>query len=295
MGQSDSQRETARADDPLESWLESFLAEQYESGTSLSADSLIASMSHADSTMQLLQQVWHPGTTSETPPASGPGDGSSANAAKSFGRFRIERLLGQGGMGNVFLAFDPILDRRVALKVPHPEFVLSANSRQRFLREAQAAGMMRHPHIVGVYESGVAEGVCYIASEYCEGVTLREWLREQDVVAPNTAAHIVADLAGAVVHSHEKGVIHRDLKPSNIMMEPVATEATKASITAAHQFGVLPRIMDFGLARVSSPDDAAAALTRTGAALGSAEYMAPSKLKALRIQLVWRPTSMHWE
>ena len=100
-------------------------------------------------------------------------------AAGQFGRFRILRTLGQGGFGIVFLAWDPALRRQVALKVPQPEALVTPEARKRFRREAQAAAGLDHPNIVPVYETGHVGTVAYIASAYCPGPTLAEWLARQ--------------------------------------------------------------------------------------------------------------------
>src|SRR4051794_34018664 len=98
---------------------------------------------------------------------------------RHFGRFEILRELGRGGFGVVFLAIDPTLGRKVALKVPRPEALIAPEIRRRFLREAEASSRLDHPHIVPVYEVGQEGAVSYIASAYCEGITLAEWLRQR--------------------------------------------------------------------------------------------------------------------
>ena len=138
---------------------------------------------------------------------------------RRFGRFQILRTLGQGGFGIVFLAWDPAHRRQVALKVPQPETLMTPEARKRFQREAHAAAGLDHPNIVPVYETGSVGSVTYIAAAYCPGPTLADWLASQTQPVPaRDAARLVATLARAVEHAHERGVLHRDLKPSNILL-----------------------------------------------------------------------------
>ncbi len=148
-------------------------------------------------------------------------------ASGQFGRFRILQTLGQGGFGIVFLAWDATLRRRVALKVPQPETLVSPEARKRFVREARAAAGLDHPNIVPVYETGSVGPVAYIAAAYCPGPTLASWLvRQARPVPVRDAAELAATLARAVEHAHERGVLHRDLKPSNILLQRRVEEAS---------------------------------------------------------------------
>ena len=136
-----------------------------------------------------------------------------------MGRFEILDVLGQGGFNRVFLARDPRLDRLVALKVPRPSAIADEASRRRFQREATAAAVLGHPAIVPIFEAGTAGPITYIAFGYCDGQTLSQWFAEQDqTVDPAEAARIVARLAEATEHAHQRGVIHRDLKPANVLI-----------------------------------------------------------------------------
>jgi WD40 repeat protein len=216
-----------------------------------------------------------------------------SSPAQQFGRFQIERELGRGGCGVVFLAFDPTLRRRVALKLPRPEALASPELRARFVREAKATAGLDHPHIVPVYEAGEHGPVWYIASAYCEGPTLAAWLKEQqEPVPPRAAASLLALLAGAVQHAHSRGILHRDLKPSNILLVSggVVSEWSDAPGTTTHHSPLtthLPKIADFGLAKIRDVDQQAATLpgmaagadapTRTGVLLGTPRYMAPEQ------------------
>ena len=141
--------------------------------------------------LHLLERVW---------PRYRAADGQPPGLTR-IGRFEIERLLGQGGFGIVYLARDPTLGRWVALKIPRMHALLRPEFLERFRREARAAGGLDHPHIVPVYEAGEADGVCYIAAAYCQGPTLSAWLKEQaSGVPPRTAAQLVP-VADAVAYA----------------------------------------------------------------------------------------------
>jgi WD40 repeat protein/serine/threonine protein kinase len=151
---------------------------------------------------------------SAPPPAAPPG-------GAQLGRFHIRKELGRGGCGVVFLAFDPVLRREVALKVPRPEVLVSPALRSRFLREAQAAAGLDHPYLVSVYEAEEIGPVCYIASAYCDGPTLANWLKSHAGPVPaDKAAMLIAALAEGIAHAHDRGILHRDLKPSNVLLSP---------------------------------------------------------------------------
>jgi WD40 repeat protein len=187
---------------------------------------------------------------------------------RRVGRFVLRRELGRGGFGVVYLAEDPRLGRLVALKVPRPELPWTDERRRRFLREAEAAAPLDHPGLVPLYEAGEADGVCYLASAYCEGPTLAAWLRGRDaLVEVSAAAALVAALADAAHHAHERGVVHRDLKPANVLLQ-----REPDGVGVFH--GLSPRVTDFGLAKVLP---AAGDPTASGAVLGTPAYLSPEQ------------------
>jgi predicted Ser/Thr protein kinase len=178
-----------------------------------------------------------------------------------LGRYVIESVLGKGAMGVVYLARDPVIGRRVALKtLAIPSDAEEAEEfRKRFLREAQAAGMLNHPGIVTVHDAGVDDetGLSFIAMEYIEGRSLRDFLRAGHGFAFSEVARIGAALAGALDYAHSKGVVHRDIKPANILFTPQG----------------LAKIADFGVARLETSN-----LTATGQFIGTPNYMSPEQV-----------------
>jgi serine/threonine protein kinase len=214
--------------------------------------------------------------------------GCTAHADR-FGRFLIQHALGQGGFGIVFRAWDPALERDVALKVPQPESVFTAEAHQRFLQEARAAAGLDHPNIIPVYEIGRVGSVSYIATAFCPGPTLASWLERQSGFVPERdAAFLVATLALAVQHAHERGVLHRDLKPGNILLQPARNEV----LVRTDQFALVdcqPRITDFSLANVAG---ASIIDSRTGSPFGSPPYMAPEQAQG-RLAAIGPPTDVY--
>ncbi|OJH36783.1 serine/threonine-protein kinase [Cystobacter ferrugineus] len=175
-----------------------------------------------------------------------------------IGRYRILEELGSGGMSVVYKGLDTALDREVAVKVLHPHLAHKSESRQRLAREARAVARLHHPNILEVFDFS-AEGAreAFLVTEYVRGRTLKEYVDGQGPMEPpELAAMIVHEIAAALAHAHEAGVIHRDLKPENVMVR---------------EDGVL-KLMDFGIARLL---DAEERMTLTGALVGSPAHMAP--------------------
>jgi WD40 repeat protein/serine/threonine protein kinase len=208
----------------------------------------------------------------------------------NLGRFQIRRELGRGGCGVVFLAYDPLLGREVALKVPRAEVLLTPEARERFQREARAASTLDHPNLVPVHEAGAVGPVCFLVTAYCPGPTLAAWLKERAEPVPfRVAALLVAALADAAEHAHQRGVVHRDLKPSNVLLVPASGGGPggerppaepganrKKAPPAEPGASWVPRVTDFGLAKLMA-EGTHTGQTRTGAVVGTVGYMAPEQ------------------
>lgn len=173
------------------------------------------------------------------------------------GRYQIVRHLARGGMAEVYLARDLLLDRPVALKVLFPEFATDRSFVERFRREARSAANLNHPNIVSIYDWGEEEGTYFIVMEYVDGLTLRDVIRRQGPLLASRAAEIGADIAAALHFAHVGGVVHRDVKPGNVL------------ITASQV-----KVTDFGIARAGDP---AESLTQAGAVMGTATYFSPEQ------------------
>src|SRR5687768_10188936 len=162
------------------------------------------------------------------------------------GRYELVRKLARGGMAEVFLARDLLLDRPVALKVLYPELSRDPTFVERFRREAQAAANLSHPNIVSIYDWGEEDGTYFIVMEYIEGRTLGQIIRGEGPLLADRAAEIGADVAGALAFAHRSGVVHRDVKPGNVLISPNGQV----------------KVTDFGIARAANSDQD---LTQTGA------------------------------
>src|SRR3712207_3364966 len=173
-------------------------------------------------------------------------------------RYRLVRPLGSGGMADVYLAHDSILDRDVALKVMSTRYASDDEFVERFKREAQSAAALSHANIVSIFDRGESEdGTYYIAMEYLPGGTLKDKIMSRGALPPRTAAAVALQIAEALCAAHERGVIHRDIKPHNILI----TESGDVKVT------------DFGIARAGS----SSTMTRTGSILGTAHYTSPEQ------------------
>jgi serine/threonine protein kinase len=186
-----------------------------------------------------------------------------------LGRYEVVRELGKGAMGIVYLAKDPLIGRLVALKTIRASGNVDEDEakefQQRFIREAQAAGILNHPAIVTVHDIGTDEsGTSFIAMEYVEGQNLKEILSQGRALSFDQIADLISQVADALDFAHAKGIVHRDVKPANVIM----VEGNRAKIT------------DFGIAKIASSQ---ANLTTTGQFLGTPNYMAPEQIKGLPV------------
>src|SRR5215210_2281048 len=174
------------------------------------------------------------------------------------GRYLLERSLGSGGMGEVYLAHDEVLDRDVALKMLMSHYAGDEEFAERFLREARSAASLSHPNIVQVYDRGETEdGISYIAMEYVPGGTLKELIDERAPFGAREAAGVAARISLALEAAHERGVIHRDIKPQNVL------------VTSSYDL----KVTDFGIARAAS----AVTNSASGTVFGTAGYISPEQ------------------
>jgi serine/threonine-protein kinase len=178
----------------------------------------------------------------------------------TLGRFRILESIGAGGMGRVYLAEDPLLGRKLAVKVLPPEVTHDPERRERLLHEARAASALNHPNIVVVHDLGESDGVLYMAMELIDGVSLRQWARERPRT-PVDVVRLIRQATAALQVAHAAGLVHRDLKPENMLVR---------------KDGIL-KILDFGLARSLTPGEGRTA-TIPGTVLGTAPYMSPEQV-----------------
>ncbi len=180
------------------------------------------------------------------------------------GRYELIRRIARGGMAEVFLAHDQLLDRPVALKVLFPELSIDRAFVERFRREAQSAANLSHPNIVSVYDWGEEDGTYFIVMEFVSGHSLSAVIRQDGSLLPDRAASIGADVAAALAFAHRNGVIHRDVKPGNVLIDD------EGSV----------KVTDFGIARAKGADEG---LTQTGAVMGTATYFSPEQAEGTAV------------
>jgi len=194
----------------------------------------------------------------------------SENSVVLGGRYRLGKILGTGGMAEVFLAEDTRLHRTVAVKVLRSDLARDASFQERFRREAHSAASLNHPSIVAVYDTGEEQQstitgaeitIPYIVMEYVQGRTLREYIDPENPMPAAQAGEIMAALLSALEYSHRAGIVHRDIKPGNIMIDEAGAV----------------KVMDFGIARAIA--DATSAMTATQAVMGTAQYLSPEQAR----------------
>lgn len=189
------------------------------------------------------------------------GSTGSGRLSQQLGRYRLLKLLGEGGMGAVYLARDTQLDRDVALKVPQFCGDNAARQLERFRQEAKAAATIHHPNICPVFDVGTIDGVYYLTMAYIDGRPLAKLIRGERPPTPRQAAVLVRKVALAMSEAHKRSVVHRDLKPSNVMIDRRGE----------------PIVMDFGLARRTQSGDER--ITQSGSVMGSPAYMSPEQVR----------------
>ncbi|HSU24552.1 MAG TPA: serine/threonine-protein kinase, partial [Pyrinomonadaceae bacterium] len=192
---------------------------------------------------------------------------------KTIGHYDIKQLLGVGGMGEVYLANDNLLNRKVALKLVPPDLAELRVNLNRFKQEAKAASALNHPNILTIYEFGAEDGTQYIVSEFVDGVTLRQRIKD-GVPSGKELLDIAGQVASALAAAHSSGIVHRDIKPENIMIR---------------RDGIV-KVLDFGLAKLTMPagsetskEDQTLFKTAPGSVIGTAAYMSPEQARGVEV------------
>ncbi|HJU84770.1 MAG TPA: protein kinase [Holophagaceae bacterium] len=178
-----------------------------------------------------------------------------------LGKFEIKRVLGHGAMGEVYLGVDPAIGREVAIKTILPSAAQGEDAKERFAREAKAAGVLNHPNLVTIYEFGEDQDVLYIAMEFVKGHDLEELFRDQSLTRAEVL-EILAQVCDGLGFAHRNHIVHRDIKPSNVRVQRDGRR-------------LLAKVMDFGVARVGNSE-----MTATGMVMGTVSYMAPEYIKS---------------
>ena len=179
---------------------------------------------------------------------------------EKLGKFEIKRVLGNGAMGEVYLGVDPSIGREVAIKTILPASAQGGEAKERFAREARAAGVLNHPNLVTIYEFGEDQGVLYIAMEYVKGHDLDELLQEQSL-SRSEALEVLAQVCDGLGFAHRQQIVHRDIKPTNVRVQRDGKR-------------LHAKVMDFGVAKISNSD-----MTATGMVMGTVSYMAPEYIR----------------
>ncbi len=198
-----------------------------------------------------------------------------------LGRFRLEKLLGQGGMGAVYRGIDTTNQTTVAVKVLHHRGADSDQAVRRFKKEARILASVRNDHVTQLFEVGVARDVHYIAMEFVDGVNLKDWIRDKLPLEERTALLIVADIARALVEAHHRRIIHRDIKPENVLLARKANAHLKTDDCDCDIHSYVIKLTDFGIARQIEQSDSME-VTRAGTFLGTPRYMSPEQCKGGR-------------
>ena len=188
--------------------------------------------------------------------------GSALAPGSTVAGYRIEALIGRGGMGAVYRAEEEGLGRKVALKVIAPELAQDERFRERFLRESRIAASLDHPHVIPIYQAGEEGGVLYLAMRYVEGTDLAKLLAEEGALEPRRTVEVLSQVAEALDAAHEKGLVHRDVKPSNVL---IAEAAGKEHCYLA----------DFGLTKRTG---SLSGVSVQGDVVGTLEYVAPEQI-----------------
>jgi eukaryotic-like serine/threonine-protein kinase len=200
---------------------------------------------------------------------------------QQFGNYRVLSLLGEGGMGAVYLAEHPGIGRRVAVKVLHKQFSGDEQLLGRLLNEARAANAIRHPNIIEILDSGMREdGVPYLVMELLEGESLGQRIRRAGPLPMADTLAFVLQTASALGAAHKKGIVHRDLKPDNLFIVPISGD--ESSRVDADGPSERMKVLDFGIAKLQMPQPGDSVKTRTGTLMGTPVYMSPEQCRGTK-------------
>jgi serine/threonine protein kinase len=211
----------------------------------------------------LFREAYEHARQQAEPPAGLP---KTAELQALFPEFHVTGLIGRGGMGAVYQAYDPRLDRHVALKVLPPHLHHDPTFAERFARECRTLARLQHPHILTVHDFGERNGLPYLVTEFVDGLDLRRLMRAEKL-DPSEALRIVRQVCDALQYAHEQGVVHRDIKPENVLID-----------TRGHV-----KVVDFGLAKLVGAPASSLPLTATHQAPGTPHYTAPEALRGLDV------------
>ncbi len=215
-----------------------------------------------------------------------------ARLGTSVGNYRLDRILGRGGMGTVYSGEHIYIKKPVAVKILHPQFARYQEAIHRFLREARAASAINHPNIVDVTDFGIlTDGPVYFVMEFLEGKSLEDVIEREGAVELHRALNIANQIALALEAAHNNGIIHRDLKPDNIMLlkrpgrrDLVRMSPDQSWITEREESYDFVKVLDFGIAKSLIPDELSAE-TVQGAVFGTPEYMSPEAARGEEVDL----------
>jgi serine/threonine-protein kinase len=197
----------------------------------------------------------------------GPAPFADLEAGQMVGEYRIEGLLGEGGMGRVYSSTHPVIAKRAAIKVLHPELSVNREAVERFVQEARSVNQIGHPNIVDIFSFGtMPDGRCYFVMEWLRGESLRDRLRKSALPVAQSLA-VLETVAIALEAAHETGIVHRDLKPDNIFL--VDVKGTQPTV----------KLLDFGIAKLLGNDSDRVEKTRTGNLLGTPAYISPEQAR----------------
>lgn len=197
---------------------------------------------------------------------SNPGVSDDPRIGSEIAGYRVERMIGRGGMSVVYLAEQLRLGRKAALKILAPELSQDQGFRERFVRESRLAASIDHPNIIPIYDAGEAQGVLFIAMRYVDGIDLRQYLHEFGPLSPGKAVSVTAQVASALDAAHARGLVHRDVKPGNVLMASGTDAETSDHIYLA----------DFGLTKHAL---SVSGMTATGQFVGTIDYVSPEQIR----------------